>query len=720
MVMNSSVTFFDDCIPEDASSVVVLTIGIGQYANLARQMDRLLQLRTQGAYVCVVTEAPLPTYPSSMVRRRELPSFVVPEGLMALRHGLLAGESSRFDHLAFVGELAQVTPEMLQEAQCVISGLGDAEAPVPEMMGCTLVTSVFQSDEFLQGFINNTVQLDGYESGLIDQVFVVANMTDHERILLHDLLVSRTNVILFWNRKDPGLYNCWNLGIRVARRRYVSNANVDDLRDPAHVTTLLICLEMHPEVHVAATALNPFYKFPVDGVLPDDRPGWYADLSGHFGLFDLAHLSTKEDGLYGLDPHNIPHCMPVWRRSIHDRYGWFNEARYGTFADWAFWMKSMRNGESGYLIPDALSFYFVNPNSHNRRGNELEKFHGEVEKDFVDMFLAQSQGRSPYERRQIPDVPRKLALTGHEQAFGEHRNSFNKLIHALEPLDNGTGDGVLFVPFLERYFVWGDAPGEAGSLDPRPITRDWVGVLHVPFDAPRWFGPEVSPERFFATDLWQESLQHCRGIITLAKDLENDVRFYAPGVPTLSVRHPVAFDARLFDPALYHARPRVVQVGDWLRKLQAIHRLQAPGHERVMLLKNDTLSYLGREIEQFGDMRDPAVDMRRMVSNDEYDSLLSSSVVLCLLYATAANNVVIECIARATPILINPLPAVIEYLGMDYPLYVRDEVEAGYLLSQPDRIIATHEYLQRRRREIDLSYSGFCRDIAESEWYSRL
>ena len=62
---------------------------------------------------------------------------------------------------------------------------------------------------------------------------------------------------------------------------------------------------------------------------------------------------------------------------------------------------------------------------------------------------------------------------------------------------------------------------------------------------------------------------------------------------------------------------------------------------------------------------------------------LSSSVVLCLLYATAANNVVIECIARATPILVNPLAAVVEYLGPDYPLYACDEDEAALLLSLP-------------------------------------
>ena len=128
---------------------------------------------------------------------------------------------------------------------------------------------------------------------------------------------------------------------------------------------------------------------------------------------------------------------------------------------------------------------------------------------------------------------------------------------------------------------------------PAPITRDWVGILHDPFEAPDWFDPRVSPETFFDTDLWRASRPHCRGIIVLAADLGTDLRAYDPDLAVLSVFHPVEMQVKMFDTAAYRAHPRVVQVGDWLRKLQAIHRLKAPGHERVMLLKEqDTKDYL--------------------------------------------------------------------------------------------------------------------------------
>jgi len=637
--------------------------------------------------------------------------------LAEVRETLLQGKQYSFNSVAFVHDLSCITPQLLAEAEGIFVSTPEIMPAMQDDLGCSLVTSVFRSDDFLQGFINNSKALEGYGQ-LIDHIFLIAAVSEKEARLLNGLLEEQPNVMVFWNRQDPGLYNCWNQGIRLARRRYISNANVDDLRDPAHVISLIRDLESHPDVLVAASAMNPFYDFPADGRLPDERPGWYSDRPGRFSMFDLGILSPDEPS--ALAPHNMPHCMPVWRRDLHDRYGWFNEAHYGTYADWAFWMKTLRDGAFGWLNPEPLGFYFVNPTSHNRRGTDLDRLHGLVEAEFLPMFLARRDGHPLHASRKIPETTRKLNLSGSDLYFGEHRNSFNRIIHALNPLARENGEGVLFVPFLERYFVWGSDPGEAASETPQPIWQDWVGILHVPFDAPEWFNPDVSPEIFFDTDLWRASRPHCRGIITLAEDLAADLKAYDPEIPVLSVRHPVDMDVQLFDPAAYRARPRVVQAGDWLRKLQAIHRLKAPDHERIMLLKAYTENFLEHEVSVLGDARDPAVDMRRMVPNEEYDQLLSSSVVLCLLYATAANNLVIECIARATPILINPLPAVVEYLGHDYPLYVSDEEQAAQMLAEPDRVEQAHHYLLERRKQIDLSYTGFCRDIVESEWYARL
>lgn len=66
---------------------------------------------------------------------------------------------------------------------------------------------------------------------------------------------------------------------------------------------------------------------------------------------------------------------------------------------------------------------------------------------------------------------------------------------------------------------------------------------------------------------------------------------------------------------------------------------------------------------------DKSVQLIKTLSNDDYDDLLSKNVVFLSLVDGAAINTLNECIVRNTPIIINPIPSVVELLGINYPLY---------------------------------------------------
>ena len=60
---------------------------------------------------------------------------------------------------------------------------------------------------------------------------------------------------------------------------------------------------------------------------------------------------------------------------------------------------------------------------------------------------------------------------------------------------------------------------------------------------------------------------------------------------------------------------------------------------------------------------------------------------------TSANNAVVECIVRNTPLVVNRLPALEEYLGKDYPLFF-DRIEDATRLFAVDKILEGHTYLK--------------------------
>jgi len=80
--------------------------------------------------------------------------------------------------------------------------------------------------------------------------------------------------------------------------------------------------------------------------------------------------------------------------------------------------------------------------------------------------------------------------------------------------------------------------------------------------------------------------------------------------------------------------------------------------------------------------------------NDLYDDLLSKNIVFLKLIDASAINTLIECIVRATPIVINKIKPVVEVLGDSYPLFYSDVSEVEKLVTMKN-IEKAHQYLKR-------------------------
>lgn len=92
------------------------------------------------------------------------------------------------------------------------------------------------------------------------------------------------------------------------------------------------------------------------------------------------------------------------------------------------------------------------------------------------------------------------------------------------------------------------------------------------------------------------------------------------------------------------------------------------------------------------------------LQNSDYDNLLSENIVYINLVDASAVNTIIECIVRATPIIVNKHPAAVELLGEKYPLYFispHDDyssinLEINNMLKTDKLIRRAHNYLKRQ------------------------
>lgn len=229
----------------------------------------------------------------------------------------------------------------------------------------SFITSIFKGEVFMKGFLSNIAASAVESNGRV--LLIDANSPQNEQKIFDSFINDNKELTPYFEyirlEKDPGLYNCWKLGIKRSKTEYVSNANLDDRRSPFQATALLNALAKNRDKRAAASGMraNTANNANYYNVLDDQY--WFTNGYDEDITFNNLFY-TNQEGI--VMSHNIMHCMPVWNKSLHEDYGFFDETKYGTSADWAFWLKCTKSGEKFLLVNKVYSQYFINESSHNR------------------------------------------------------------------------------------------------------------------------------------------------------------------------------------------------------------------------------------------------------------------------------------------------------------------------------------------------------------------
>jgi len=308
-----------------------------------------------------------------------------------------------------------------------------------------------------------------------------------------------------------------------------------------------------------------------------------------------------------------------------------------------------------------------------------------------------------------------------------HRTGWAYAIDALTPLFAASGSGIVLDPMVDRRF--GRLREDALQRGQLPYQRPWIGVIHCPPSIPGWACHEYAPAQYFESPTWREGLPHCRGLITLSTRMAHWLRGHLD-VPVLAVKHPTPVASVRFDYNRFASNPnhRIIHVGWWLRRFASFHHLRVRSLRKALLLpfadeatRDRILPVIERDIQHHGapPLREWNVEVLDYQSHDSYDRLLSENLVFLHLYDTVANNAILECIARHTPLLVNRLPDAEEYLGSDYPLFFGDLDEAARKAEDMTLIREAHQYLRELPKD-DLTAEYFRNAITGSALYERL
>jgi hypothetical protein len=280
----------------------------------------------------------------------------------------------------------------------------------------------------------------------------------------------------------------------------------------------------------------------------------------------------------------------------------------------------------------------------------------------------------------------------------EHRGGWKLVIEELIRNDFfNINSANYFFDMVEKQFLWSKT---------YLCNNKWAGIIHCTQKTPEYLNI-VNISYLFTNENFIKSLANCLYIVSLtnyvSEFLKNKFDSLNINVNVITIPHPIENDnIPLFNIHKFIANPSktIIQIGQQLRKITSIYTLKTNKPYKKMWLTgtknfNKCNQLMNLEVNYYNvqkfNMND--VNMKYTESFDEYDNYLTNNIVFLDLFDAAANNAVLECIVRRTPIVINKIPGVVEYLGEDYPLYFENLEDVNELLSY-EKIFNAHIYLK--------------------------
>jgi hypothetical protein len=267
-----------------------------------------------------------------------------------------------------------------------------------------------------------------------------------------------------------------------------------------------------------------------------------------------------------------------------------------------------------------------------------------------------------------------------------------------------------FFDILEQHFT----PSKQTTYQ-----NKWAGIIHLTPNGPPYLNSE-NIALLFSNPYFLKSLDTCFTFFTLSpyitKYMKGEFEKIKRPVNIITLKHPVVQEDIIpfsFEKFQKNDEKILIQIGQQYRKMTSIYHVCVPeNYSKMWLTGTKIFERLNQimKLEQKHIKKIVSPKMRNSVkmyyteTYEEYDEYLSKNIVFIDLFDAAANNTVLECIVRKTPIIVNKLPGVVDYLGENYPLYFNELGDVPGLLSE-EKLLEAHEYLKKMDcADIEIDY----------------
>jgi len=228
------------------------------------------------------------------------------------------------------------------------------------------IVSTYNAERFLRG------KLEDLEAqtiaGTLEIIVIDSGSKQDERRIVAEFQKRYGNIRYLRTEKRETVYQAWNRGIKMATGEFVTNANTDDRLRSDCYETLVRALREHPDCALAYPDMRITQQ--ENATFDVHTPLGYRDWPSYdrLALLELCCVGP----------------FPLWRRSLHDEIGYFDE-RYKSAADYEFWLRASAKHPFVH-VPEFLGLYWLSDATVSRSGDLPTLEYLQVQKEYRARF----------------------------------------------------------------------------------------------------------------------------------------------------------------------------------------------------------------------------------------------------------------------------------------------------------------------------------------------
>lgn len=224
-------------------------------------------------------------------------------------------------------------------------GVETPKVDVADLPKVSIITSVYNGDEYIKPFMEDITRQSIFKEKC-ELILINANSPgNEEEVILEYQKKFPDNIVYKRLEEDPGIYGTWNIGLKMATGEFLTNANLDDRK-------AIDSLERHAAELLVAEDVDLVYS---DMMITDQPNENYEKNNSNGRRYNFPEFSFEN-----LKMVNMPHSSPMWRKQVHEKYGFFDET-FRSAGDWEMWLRAASQGSKFKKINDVLGLYYFNP-----------------------------------------------------------------------------------------------------------------------------------------------------------------------------------------------------------------------------------------------------------------------------------------------------------------------------------------------------------------------